>query len=46
MTSFPWQVRSELAKIRQREFRAEAEARRTWREAWRTARENIEQFTV
>ena len=39
MTSIPWQVQSDLAKLRQREFRAEAEASRTWREARRAARE-------
>ncbi len=39
MTSIPWQVQGDLANLRQRKFRAEAEASRTWRDARRAARE-------
>ncbi len=39
MTSIPWQVQSDLARLRQLEFRADAESSRTWREARRASRE-------
>ena len=39
MISTPWQVHSDLAKLRQQQFRAEAEMIRTRHDARRAARE-------